>query len=306
MITALGIVCGLWAAFFQALSYVATRYFVSPRGGGTRRLLVLAHVWMGAVCIILLPFFWPAEPIPWRPMAGPLVLMTVFYLLGQLGLMMALRHAEPSQVSPMLAFKLIILALLTLLVAHQPLTGGQFLALGLCIAGTLLVNYAGRPPRRALVAVAMACLFYAFSDWNIVRTIQSIVHAEPRITVARASILASLFSYALAGLAATALLPWFGSRHRKDWLDAGPFAACWFLGMLGLYLCFGLLGVLYGNLLQATRAVISVFLAAAFARLQWMHFERQHGRAVLLRRFGAAILVTAAVVLYQLSKIKTP
>lgn len=298
----LGILSGLWAAFFQALSYVATRYFVAPRSGGTRKLLVLAHVWMGAVCVGLLPLFSPAQAIPWREIASPLIQMTLFYLLGQLGLMMALRHAEPSQVSPMLAFKLIILAVLTMLVGHQRLTGGQLTALGMCIAGTLLVNYSGRPPRRALAAVAFACLFYAFSDWNIGRSIHTMVEAEPRITLWQAAILASLLSYALAGLIAAALLPWFGSRHAKDWIDAVPFAACWFLGMIGLYLCFGILGVLFGNLLQATRAIISVFLAAALARLKWMHFEQPHGRGVWLRRLGAAVLVTAAVMLYHLSR----
>lgn len=302
MMMALGILFGLWAAFFQALSYVATRYFVAPRSGGSRKLLVLAHVWMGGVCIALLPLIWPAFAIPWRELTGPLIQMTLFYLLGQLGLMMALRHAEPSQVSPMLAFKLILLAMLTLLVGHQPLTGGQWAALAMCIAGTLLVNYSGRPPRRALAAVAFACLFYAFSDWNIVRSIHAMIQAEPRIKLWEAAILASLLSYSLAGMVAAALLPWFGSRQPKDWIDAAPFAACWFLGMIGLYLCFGIMGVLFGNLLQATRAIISVFLAAAFARLEWMHFEQQHGRGVWLRRLGAAVLVTAAVMLYHWSK----
>jgi hypothetical protein len=299
----LGIFCGLWAAFFQALSYVATRYFVVPRQGGTRRLLVLAHVWMGGVCLILLPLCWPAQPMPWAVTAGPLVQMTVFYLLGQLGLMVALRHAEPSQVSPMLAFKLIVLAVLSLLVAHERLSLGQWLAIAMCIAGTLLVNYSGRPPLRALAAVAFTCLCYAFSDWNITRTIRVIMRAEPAIHLWRAAMLSGLLSYALAGWVGLALLPWFGSRRRKDWIDAGPFAACWFLGMVGLYPCFALLGVLYGNLLQATRAIISVGLAAAFARLQWMHFERAHGRAVLLRRLSAALLVTAAVMLYQWCKV---
>lgn len=229
-VMALGILSGLWAASFQALSYVATRYFVAPRSGGTRKLLVLAHVWMGAVCVGLLPLFWPAQAIPWREIASPLIQMTLFYLLGQL---------------------------------------------------------------------------YAFSDWNIGRSIHAMVEAEPRITLWQAAILASLLSYALAGVAAAALLPWFGSRHAKDWIDAAPFAACWFLGMIGLYLCFGILGVLFGNLLQATRAIISVFLAAAFARLKWMHFEQQHGRGVWLRRLGAAGLVTAAVMLYHLSRPAT-
>jgi hypothetical protein len=62
---AAGIGFGLGAAFCQSLSYLATRHFVHPRGGGTRQLLVLAHVLMGVVSGLLLPWVWPQQSIPW-------------------------------------------------------------------------------------------------------------------------------------------------------------------------------------------------------------------------------------------------
>jgi len=300
MIT-IGIICGLWAAFFQALSYFATRHYVNPRGGGSRELLVMSHVWMGLASAVGLIFTWPATAPAWGTIIAPLLLCSGFYALGQMGLMLALKHAQPSQVSPMLALKLLILGGMSITIAHQPLGAGQWIALLLCLAGTFLANY--EPGKKLaflpIVIVVFTCLFYAFSDWNIGRLNNAIAAGAP--LTPRMLAFASSAAYAVCGVAGALLLPLYGSRSRRDWIDAAPFAASWFLGMLGLYACFGFLGVLYGNVLQSTRAIISVGLAALFVKMGWDHLERTASRGAFLRRLVAACLVVAAVILYHRS-----
>ena len=68
--------------------------------------------------------------------------------------------------------------------------------------------------------------------------------------------------------------------------------------MVGLYCCFGLVGVVFGNILQSTRGVMSVAIGATLAQLGWHELEQRVDRVTLLRRLAAALLMTAAIALY--------
>jgi hypothetical protein len=300
--TLLGIVCGLWAAFFQALAYFASRHYVTPRGGGSRELLVLSHVWMGLAALVGLALSWPDAEPDWLALWEPLVQVTAFYLLGQMGLMLALKYAQPSQVSPILALKLLVLAGMTVLVSQKQLHTGQWLAVLLCLGGTFLANHepGKRPTFLLVLIVLLPCFFYALSDWNIGRL--NVIISGGETPTMRAVLFASSASYVLCGLVGAAFLPLYGSRSGRDWRDAAPFAAIWFLGVLGLYACFGLIGVLYGNILQSTRAIMAVGLAALFVSFGWEHLERKSSRGTITRRLIAALMVTAAVILYRYSE----
>ena len=299
-LTLLGIALGLWAAFFQSLTYIATRHFVHGHGGSSRVLLVVGHVIMGIICAAALPLVWPHTAIPWGQVIWPLVGTAFFYLLGQIGLVIALRKSEPSQISPMLAFKLLVLALLTIFLRHEHILTLQWLAITCCLAGSIILNYSSdKLPLTTLAVVFFTCLFYALSDWNITILVSSF-GPLPKWQAFGCS---SLLCYALCGLVAVAFLPWYGSRNPRDWTAASPFSLTWLMGMFGLFACFGLVGVVYGNILQSTRAIMGVGLAALLTHLGHHHIENMRNRSVFYRRLTAAFFMAAAMGLWAYSKL---
>jgi cytochrome c biogenesis protein CcdA len=74
----------------------------------------------------------------------------------------------------------------------------------------------------------------------------------------------------------------------------------WLLGMAGLYTCFGLVGVVFGNILQSTRGMMSIAIGAALAHAGWHALETRVDPQTLVRRLLAAALMTAAIALYVL------
>ncbi len=297
-----GVILGLSAAFCQALCYLATRWFVQRRGGGSRKLLVLAHLWMGAVSVVLLPAVWPAGGIGnWGAVVQAMVLTSVFYLAGQLGLVIALKHAEASRISPMLAFKLVVLAGLATAwpaTAGGGVAGWQWVAVVLCIGAGLLLNQMGGANHpKAVVGLVLACVTYALSDWNIKRLINALGDLGPW----RTPVLAVFMTYAFCGVCAVGFLPWLGSRKWADWVDAVPFGAAWLGAMLFLFGCFALVGVVLGNILQSTRGIMSVLLAGLLVRWGHHHIEGKLPRGVFWRRLGAAVLMLLAMALYVMA-----
>ncbi len=295
----IGIIAGLWAAFFQSLSYLASRHFmhVHAVAGGTRKLMVLSHCWMGAASWAILPFVWPAGGMPWRALALPLFGTAFFYLLGQFGLLIALRKAQPSQVSPMLSLKILMLAIMTVVIKSQSILPVQWLAVGCCISGTFVLNNNhDRLPLQAFVVLLLTCATYAMSDWSI----GYLKPAFGPIPTWQAIACGSLLCYGFCGIVAAAFLPLHGSRNPMHWRDAWPFAAAWLLGMFGLYTSFAISGVVYGGILQSTRSIMGVFLAALLTRAGYTHIEHMKGRGMFARRLAASILMTLAAILWLL------
>lgn len=313
-ISVAGICFGLVAALGQSLSYLATRYFTQRRkaqaavdeaaeegagmsgGNISLLLLVLSHVMMGVVSLALMPFYYPSHMPPLHLWMPNLCMVAGFYLLGQIGLMIALHYAEPSRISPMLGFKIVILAGAASVIGSHAPTALQWVAVVLCCVSVVGLNYTGGASHpRAVFGVILACLAYCVSDWNITGFVDHLSAAE----VPAAPIVAALLCYALCGLIGAVFLPWFGSRRWVDWRDAAPFALSWLFAIFFLFACFGLVGVVYGNILQATRGLMSVALGALLIRLGHHHWEHKQPRAVVVRRALGAVLIFAAIVIYK-------
>lgn len=293
----IGFFAGLWAAFFQSLAYLGSRHFMHPRPGSTRMLLVISHLWMGAVSLAVLPFVWPAGGVPWSSIAVPVLGASSFYLLGQFGLLLSLRNAHPSQVAPMLALKLLMLAGLTVAVRGDAIYAVQWLAVILCIAGTFILNWQphDRLPIATMGILLATCFFYSLSDWNIGYLTPAFGAGIPQW---QAIMCGSLMCYGLCGLVSLPFIPLYGSRKWADWRDAMPYSAAWLTGVFGLYASFALVGVVYGGILQSTRTIMGVFLAALLTRYGHTHIEHMRSRGMFFRRLAAAVLMTLAVVMW--------
>ena len=294
--TLLGILFGLAAATCQSVTYLQSRHFVGHTEGGFRRLMLLGHLIQAVIGLAALPFLWPAGMPAFHQYAFPLFMNSGGYLIGQAFLFITLRHVEASRVAPFLSIKIAMLATLAWLVMGRTITGWQWTAVGLAIAGAWLLNWTGgRFPTRVLVTVLLTCMGYAISDVYIKVFIESLAPVSPL----RAAMVGVAMTYILCGVV---VLPLWFSVGRVAWSDvrrATPYAVTWLASMVFLYACFAMVNVVLGNIVQSTRGLISILLAPIMARSDdWGHLEAAQPRYAVLRRAGVAVLMTVAVALY--------
>jgi len=304
----IGVAAGLAAAFFSAISYLVSRQHglaqrALGRSGVAVRLLAVAHLLMAAVCGPLIWWGWPSPAPAWGSFVLPACGSAGCYLVGQAGLFAALKRAEASRIAPLLGLKIVMLAGIVTAVMHHELDRRQWLAVGLSVvAAGLLQAGKGRVPAAAFGLVLAACLCFAISDIWIVSLIDGlqagVAATGGSLGRLHAGGLAMAVTYALCGLLFLPVVAALWPHARADWMGSAAYAAAWLAAMAGLYCCFGLVGVVFGNILQSTRGLMAVALGAALARHGWHELEQRVDRATLVRRLAAALLMTAAIGIY--------
>lgn len=317
---ALGIVFGLLTAWGNTFAYLGSRWFVVTGKGNTTQLLVRGHAMLGVVAAVGAVLLWrpglaPTDAASWSladGWASSAVVAIATFVGAQTCLMAALRRAEASRVAPLLGLKIAVLAGINVLLRGLEVGALQWLAVALAVsAGFVLHGVGGRVGRGATLAVIGAVACYAACDTFIVLTIDrleaAITTATPAVDAATsggvgarftAAVLTASLVYTGCGVIAALLLPWFGSRRRRDWTAALPYAAGWAVAMVALYPCFAFVGTVLGSMLQSTRALWSILLGAWLGHRGWAHVETPHGRNVLAQRALAALFMIAAVGLY--------
>jgi drug/metabolite transporter (DMT)-like permease len=292
----LGIGCGLGAAVFQSLSYVCIRRFNKRHEDNIIALLALSHIVMGLVSIPMAVWLWPAAMPPLSAYGLSLLGSSGFYLGGQFFLSVAIIHSEPSRVSPLLGLKVLIVTLISVLFLGQRFGGAQWLAVLLTTAAVLMLSHSGkRIQGRFILLMLAACLCYCLSDLCI----KALVDHFAFMGVLRGAVMATALSYIICGTAGgITVAVWPHHSTHSTWVYAVPFAACWFIAMLCLFSCFGLIGVVFGSILQSTRGIISIVLGFVIAHIGFEALEPKPSRRMVARRMAAAVLMTAAVILF--------
>ncbi len=303
----LGVLSGLAAAFFSSLSYLISRHYglqQDPRqtGSAALRLLVCSHVLMGSVCLPLAWALWPKEmEVPVLAL-WPLMSSMTFYLLGQACLFMALKQVNASLVSPLLGLKVLLLASIVSLFMEHSLDAQQWFAVCLSAVAAMTLRSSGSPvPAGPMALILLTCLSFSIADLCIVELIDALSIGWS-ISRVHAGAIAMAITYTLCGIVALPLLVVFGSWRRSNWLAATHYSGAWLLSMVSLYVCFALIGAVFGNVLQSTRGVVSVVLGALLAQTQWHELEQQVDRETLVRRLVAAILMTGAIATYAIDR----
>jgi drug/metabolite transporter (DMT)-like permease len=291
-----GILLGLGAASAQALSYNFSRHYILRCGRTVGHLLILGHVLMGILSLMLLPLLPLSKAPPWQMYAWPLATSAGFYLLGQLAMFQMLRHAEASRASPLLGLKILILAVIYSVFLQTRLAPLQWLAVGLGLAAAFLLRTSGKHLSAQTIGwLLLACLGYSLSDMGIYRLMRAL---EATLGVLQANFIAVCLTYLLCGVLVLPALIWSPAGRRSDWYHALPWAVSWFGAMLLLFLCFNAIGVVFGNIVQASRGLMSIVMGAGLAHLGYHHLEEKVPRRVLLRRLVAAVVMFAAIALY--------
>jgi len=273
--------------------YLFTRRFVLCSGQTPLQLLVVSHVLMGLFSAVLLLVLRPL----WLPSWGDVALIlagSISYLAGQLALARVLRDESSSRITPLLGSKIIVLALLSALCLQQHLLPAQWLAVLLSAGAAWLLNESGgRMPATLLVLVSAAVLGYCLSDLSVGVILQQLPADGPP----RGLLVAAMF-YLMSGIV---VLPFVFRREAhvgRIWALALPCALTWFAAMCLLCACFACIGVVFGNIVQATRGLIAVVLGWAVARIGFTHLEVHVSRRVFWRRIAGAVLMLLAVALY--------
>lgn len=292
-----GVLFGLGAALSQTVAYVFSRVYVQRREQSVVDLMVASHLFMGAAALVLLVAVWVPEMPPLRRYILPAAGTAGFYVAGQYGLFCVVRRVEASRVAPLLALKIPTLALITTALGQgAPHGPWQWSAVVLFVAGAFLLNRAGRAlDRRSVWWFALTLAGYCLSDLCIVELVRAL---EP-LSRERAAVAGAAMSYVLCGLAAVVSAPFVSDRSsRHEWRHAAPYAAAWFTGMLLLFACFAAVGVVFGNILQSTRGIISVALCAALARRGLLPADEPPSRVMFWRRVAGSCLMTAAIAVF--------
>ena len=294
----LGIGFGLGAALFQSLSYVCVRLFNKRHDDNIITLLALSHILMGLISIPLAALLWPEAMPAVRVYFWSLLGTSGFYLLGQFFLFAAIIHSEPSRVSPLLGLKVFILALISVVFLGQHFDLAKWAAVALTTTAVLLLAHSGKKLEgRFILLGLLACVSYCLSDLCIKVLVDHFLF----LGVLRSAVMSTALSYVVCGAVGAAVVV-VNPRHstRDTWLYAVPFAVCWFIAMIFLFSCFGLVGVVFGNILQSTRGIISIVLGFVIAHIGFEALEPKPTHRMVVQRMGAALLMTAAVVLFLL------
>jgi EamA-like transporter family len=291
-----GILSGLAAAFFQSCSYLFSKRYVARFHQTTIGLLLCGHVVMGAFSLILLPFLWPHSMPAFSNFAFPLAGCVVFYLLGQALLFLTLKDADASRVSPLLGMKILMLAALTIIFTNQHFHALQWLAILIGVAAAYCLGMLGREmTARNWMWIVLTCLCYSLSDLNI----KVIIGRFPDLGLFHASLFCACLCYFFCGAASCCALPFFPRQSFSKWKASFPFGLFWFVGILFLFACFGSIGVVFGNIVQSTRGVMSIVMGSYVAARGYEHIEEKVRPAVILMRLLAGALMIVAIILFS-------
>jgi drug/metabolite transporter (DMT)-like permease len=298
MIILPGILLGLAAACSFSFSFLGSRVFYEKSARSPFQLLTLSYMQMGIFSLCLFPFVWPNNPLSWN-ILPPLAGIVFFAMSGQLAFFLALKYAQSSQVTPLLALKILMLAFGSLILLNRNLSLLQWLSVVICFTATLMLNFSGgRLPVKGLLCVVLTCCAYALADISVTLLIRRLEVLD----IAHPALLAVCLTYAASGLVGVLLAIKIGHDVFliRSWKFALYFSVPYFFADICLFTTFKLVGPVFANILLSTRGISSILLAKIVARKNMHYLEEPVTTAVTIRRLLAAGLFTIAIALYVL------
>ena len=304
----LGIAAGLLSAILQSCGYVASALFLKRHDGNARDMLAYTQF---VQALVSLPLFFAL--VPTEALSDAKIWSSNFYWLAiftitQFSMFYAQKTVEPSKIATWLGLKIAVLALLT---TFWPLNGEtvclwQWLAIAITIGAVFILNFSGgmNPGRKGALSLAAFILIASLCDrQQVVIMTEFQAHGATMLTSALLTLSLGYWTFGLAALGYIVVKLFRGERLKAASVklrDSSPFAFFWYSAMISIYFCYGELGPVFGNVVQSTRAVISVGIAFLACRLLKIGAEQNVSAALWLRRLLAAALMTGGIILYSL------
>ena len=297
----LGIICGLVAALSQCISYVFSKKYIH-KDGTAFQLLIASHLIMGVFATICLGILLLENDLPpFKDYWFELLKVNCFYMLAQLCFFMAVSKTEASRLAPLLGLKIIFIALFGISFLNAELNLVQWSAIALCLCGAIVSNWSGKSiPLHSALFLLVAIVGYSLSDINI-KLLINCIEAQAGKGIVSIIISASLsyFYLGMFSLPVFLLSPSMKVKHLKRSMG---FSCWWFTAMIFLFMCFGLIGPLFGNIIQSGRGIIAVVIGALIAKFGWSEHEAKLPRSILSRRIAAALLITCSIIIYAFTQ----
>lgn len=299
---AFGIGMGFLTAILQSLSYLLSRKIILQKNISPTLLFSVSHIHIGFFSIAILPFF--LNGVPNKSIVLPLLGTAFFYLLAQSLLLIVLEKNESSKVTPLLSLKIPLLSIFLAI-----FYGGKIILLGwfailLCLVGVFLISPPkGKVALKLLVSILVVCAGYAGSDLCIPLLVKELNYASEYPTLAAIALtysIAGFFGGVLYAARFGAKINFFQKPLHKDTI---AYSVAWFFAIASLFGCFTTIDLVLGNMVQSTRAIISVLLGLIVTRLGLIFVEDLSDQKTIVFRISGSILITGSIFLYFFSQL---
>ena len=284
-----GFIASFLAAFFQATNYILTQRCQQNFNIDGVKLLIAVHVAIGvfaAYPVLFMGYWRLIEP----SQTSDILLINLPYLFAQYMLIKAIKLSDASVVSPLLAIKIPVLAMISVAMFNAEFALMQWLSILLI----LLIAWrfsalSGKIAMKPLLLVLAASVGYSFADMAIAQFSKEIIQSNPF----EQSVVTISINYFICGLGSLFLMPvkgvTFKMVYQVKWV-----AIAWLIAVVFLLIGFNMTGVVTGNVIQSLRGVIGVLLAFFF-------FRHQINQSKVLwqkKLFGAAMMFVAVGTFY--------
>jgi len=292
-----GVSIGLVSAVMQSSAYIFSRRF-GNRFHSSVKLVIYSQLLMGmmgaAVFAATCPFTrFPRGAELWKFFAATGVFVAAYHVAFYC-FFKALNEIEASRLSSLLGLKVISIALITYPFLRSELNWWHLLAVVLTAVSAVGMNFSGiRIGRKGALYLVLALL--GFSTTDITGAI--FVKAMPGDAMTLKAICATSLAYVFLGIIAAAVF--LKMKFERDACKGAlPYSVLWFTAMLLLFASFGIVGVVFGSIIQASRGVVSVILGVLLAHLGYSDVEPDVPARVWVRRAVMATIMVGAIGLY--------
>ncbi|MFS8182225.1 EamA family transporter [Pseudovibrio ascidiaceicola] len=256
-----GLAASLTGAFCQAANYVLTQKCRDVVDVSGMQMVIAVHIGMGILAAVPFIGFKLWNTVRFDHVI-PLLMVNIPYISAQILLLAAIQKSGASIISPLLALKIPILAVLGFVLMDDVLNLQQLLAvLSILALAICLSKSAGKIAWVPLFLTSLACLGYAISDYSITHYSKSLQNFsefdQVWVTVS--------INYLFCGL--ICLIPAFPYRVGHHLIfECKWISISWLIAVTLLVLGFKSSGVLQANVAQSLRGVFGVILAYIFLR----------------------------------------
>jgi len=294
-----GILFGLLAGALQYGAMSFSSRFLRESGRGMFWLLAPAFGLLSLPAMVLFSFFIGPDTPPLREYAGKAMLCVLFLLLGNAAALRMLKTVDASRVSPLLAVKVPLLALFYFFVRGDSYTLWQWAGVVLVLPAAWLLCKAGKSiPAAALAWVVAGSALYGAADYCIQLLLDVF---SPCGNVVRVSMLAFCAVFMAGGVfGGVAVLCGLAPARAHYARSILPYSGFWFFSLMTLFVSFAQLGIVNGNIVQSVRGLTAIGLGWCVARAGFTKLEEHATPALVLRCVVAGVLITLAVLLFNL------
>ncbi len=268
----------------------------SSYGVGPWTVTFVANLWAALVFSTLLLMDGPGQPLSqlWQP-----AIIGVLYILGQVFTFVAISRGDVSVATPVFSVKVLLVAVLVTVVAHEQLPAGVWAAAALATVGIVLVQRSSSASQHSRVAFTVAFALLAATTFSFFDVL--VQRWAPAWGAGRFLPVA----FAIAAVLSLGFLPWIDKPSltaRKAILPLLIGTLCIALQAICIVFALAHFGdAARVNVVYALRGLWGVVLAFAFARVLNSGEAGLSSRVMISRLIGAGLL-TAAVVMAILAK----